>query len=90
MKWRSVLIAAAAAAAVLLPEVAVAQTSEATAPGPQTAVDRRAAQLAELLTGRISYWDFFDPYFQTAVPEPQFKAFSASLIAQWGQPIAVD
>src|SRR3546814_5088450 len=45
--------------------------------------------LVELLTARIPFADYFDPSFQTAIPEAQFKAITASLIAQYGQPLSV-
>jgi hypothetical protein len=74
----------------LSPATTVAQTAATTTPPAQTAFDRRAAQLVDLFGGRIAYSDYFDPYFQTAVPEPQFEAFSAGLIAQYGNPVAID
>src|SRR3546814_8483663 len=43
-----------------------------------------------LFGGRIAYSAYFDPHFQAAVSEAQFDAFRASLIAQHGQPVAVD
>ncbi len=83
----------AIAAAIMLgaPSPALAiQSPEAATPVVQTAFDKRAAQLVDLFAGKITFADYFDPSFQAAVPEPQFKAFSASLIAQYGQPVAVD
>lgn len=87
-KWRSGVISAAMLA-VLSSQLAVAQTPDSAAPNEQTAFDRRAAQLADLFAGKIAYSNYFDPHFQTAVPEPQFNAFKAGLIAQYGQPVAV-
>lgn len=55
-----------------------------------SAFDRCAAQLVDLLTGRIAFADYFDLGFQTAVPEAQFQAITASLVAQYGQPLAID
>lgn len=69
--------------------VTAAQSPESTAPAA-TAFDARAAQLANLLAGKIAYADFFAPSFQQAVPEAQFKAITANLIAQYGQPVAVE
>ena len=83
-------IAAAALAALLPPQIVAAQAPETTGSTTQGAFDRRAEQLVELFAGKIAYADYFDPYFQTAVPEPQFNAFRAGLIAQYGQPLAVD
>lgn len=55
-----------------------------------TAFERRAAQLVALLNGEIAFADYFDPAFQAALPEAQFKATTAGLIAQYGRPIAVE
>ena len=87
--FRSGAIAAAMLAA-LPPATAIAQTAATSAPTAQTAFDRRAAQLVDLFKGSIAYADYFDPHFQTAVPEPQFRTFSAGLIAQYGDPVAID
>lgn len=81
---------AAAMLAAFLPVTAIAQTAAIAAPTTQTAFDRRAAQLVDLFGGKIAYADYFDPHFQTAVPEPQFKTFIAGLIAQYGNPVAID
>lgn len=88
-RFRSGAIAAGMLAASS-PAIAIAQTAATTAPAAQTAFDRRAAQLVDLFAGSIAYADYFDPHFQTAVPEPQFKSFSAGLIAQYGKPVAID
>jgi beta-lactamase class A len=69
---------------------AVAQQAPEAAAAADTAFDRRAAQLVNLLAGRVAFADYFDPSFQAALPEAQFKAINASLIAQYGQPVAVD
>jgi beta-lactamase class A len=74
----------------LLPHLAVAQPQASIATKAQTAFDRRAAQLVDLFSGKIAYSEYFDPHFQTTVREPQFDAFQAGLIAQYGQPVAVD
>ena len=87
--FRSGAIAAAMLAASS-PAIAMAQTAATTASAAQTSFERRAAQLVDLFAGSIAYADYFDPYFQTAVPEPQFKSFSAGLIAQFGKPVAID
>ncbi|RYD43373.1 MAG: hypothetical protein EOP63_09855, partial [Sphingomonadales bacterium] len=81
---------AAAMFATLLPNLAMAQTPAASVPAAETALDRRAAQLVDLFAGKIPYSEYFDPHFQTAVPEIQFKAFSDGLIAQYGEPVAID
>src|SRR3546814_12896470 len=84
------LIAALCAAAMALPaSTAYAVQSPEIAAATDTAFDRRAAQLVELLTARIPFADYFDPSFQTAIPEAQFKAITASLIAQYGPPLSV-
>ncbi|SEH18517.1 Beta-lactamase class A [Sphingopyxis sp. YR583] len=81
---------AAAMLAALLPQSAVAQEIEGSTSVAQTAFDRRAVQLVDLFAGRIAYSDYFDPHFQTAVPEAQFGAFSAGLVAQYGKPVGID
>ncbi|UNU42778.1 hypothetical protein EAO27_08760 [Sphingopyxis sp. YF1] len=85
-----VLLAALLAVSTLTPALpAAAQPPEANAPAP-TAFERRAAQLVDLLAGRIAYADYFDASFQTAVPKAKFDAITASLIAQYGQPLSLD
>lgn len=71
------------------PLAARAQSPE-TAATQAAAFDRRAAQLVDLLAGRVVYADFFDPSFQAAIPEAQFNAINASLITQYGQPLSID
>lgn len=80
---------AAAMLATLAPQFAIAQAPDTLAPAPQTALDRRAAQLVDLFDGKITYSAFFDPHFQSAVPEAQFDAFKKGLVAQYGAPVAV-
>ena len=88
-RFRSGAIAAAMLAASS-PAIAIAQTAATAAPAAQTAFDRRAAELVDLFAGSIAYANYFDPHFQTAVPEPQFNYFRAGLIAQYGKPVAID
>ena len=83
-------VVAAAVLSIIAPQALAAQPAETEAPAAQTALDRRAQQLVDLFGGKIAFTDYFDPHFQTAVPEPQFKAFSTGLIAQYGRAIAVD
>lgn len=71
------------------PAVAI-QSSEIAAPAAETGFDMRSAQLVDLLAGRLAFTSYFDPSFQAAIPEAQFKTISASLIAQYGQPVAVE
>ncbi|HWW58769.1 MAG TPA: serine hydrolase [Sphingopyxis sp.] len=85
------LLASAAIAAMIIvgtPSTAIA--FQPAASPSQTALDRRVAQLIDVFSGKIAFADFFDPAFQAAVPEAQFKAFSAGIVAQYGQPVAVD
>lgn len=83
------LLCAALLGAALPISGATAQSREATTPAPTTtAFDRRAAQLVDLLGGKIAFADYFDPSFQAAIPEAQFQAITASLIAQYGRPVA--
>src|SRR3546814_18860063 len=80
------LIAALCAAAMALPaSTAYAVQSPEIAAATVTAFDRRAAQLVDLLTARIPFADYFDPSFQTAIPEAQLNAITASLLAQYAQ-----
>lgn len=85
------LFASLLTAAMILPASAALaqQTPEATV-AADTAFDRRAAQLVDLLAGRIAFADYFDPSFQAAVPEAQFKTITASLVAQYGTPVTID
>jgi beta-lactamase class A len=83
-------ILAAAMLATLSPQAAAAQASDTSDSSAQTAFDRRAAQLVNLFDGTIVYSTYFDPHFQAAVSETQFDAFRAGLIAQYGQPVAID
>ncbi len=83
-------LAVAMLAAALPVSSALARSAETTAPAPATAFDRRAAQLVDLLAGKIAFADYFDPSFQRAIPEAQFKTFIAGLIAQYGKPVAID
>lgn len=75
------LFAAAPALAHQSPEMAAAA---------DTAFARRADQLVDLIAGRIAFADYFDAGFQKALPEAQFRAVTANLIAQYGAPVAVD
>ena len=85
------LFTALCAAAMTMPAApAHAIQSPEMAAASNTAFDRRAAQLVDLLTARIAFADYFDPSFQTAIPEAQFKAINTSLVAQYGQPLSVD
>ena len=76
--------------ALSLPAAPVAAQSPEMQAATTTGFDRRAAQLVELLNGEVAFADYFDPTFQAALPEAQFKAMTASLIAQYGKPIAVE
>ena len=72
-----------------LPTAIVAQSLETATP-TTTAFEQRAAELVAVLDGKIAFADYFDPRFQAALPETQFRAMTASLIAQHGKPIAVE
>lgn len=88
------LPASAAIAAMIAlgtPSAALAfQSPGTTSSSSQAAFDRRAAELVGLFTGKIAFTGYFDPSFQAAVPEAQFKAFTAGLIAQYGRVVAVE
>lgn len=87
---RPLFAALCAAVVALSPSMAHAVQPPETAAAADTAFDRRAAQLVELLAGRIAYADYFAASFQAAVPRAQFDTITASLIAQYGTPVAVD
>jgi len=87
---KTVLATLLAAAMLVSGPAAAAQQTPETAATATTAFDRRAAQLVDLLTGKIAFGDYFDASFQAVLPEAQFKAVNASLVAQYGQPVAVD
>lgn len=87
---KPVLTALLAATLVLPAPAALARQAPEAAAQTATAFDHRAAQLVDLLAGRIAFADYFDPSFQAALPEAQFKAITASLIAQYGAPLAVE
>src|SRR3990167_3128082 len=76
--------------AALSPVTIMGQSPAVEAPVAQKAFDRRAAELVDLFAGKIAYSDYFDSHFQSAVSEPQFDTFRASLIAQYGKPLAID
>ncbi|MBK6414206.1 serine hydrolase [Sphingopyxis sp.] len=76
--------------AFLLPAPIAAAQSPETQAESATGFERRAAQLVEVLTGEIAFADYFDPGFQAELPEAQFKAMTASIIAQYGKPIATE
>src|SRR3546814_19928213 len=66
---------------------ALAQQPPATvAPAAATPFDTRAAQLVDLMTGKLAFADYFAPAFQHAVPEAQFKTITPNLVAPYGQP----
>lgn len=83
-------VLAALLLAVSLPTGSVAAQSPEMQAAATTDFDRRAAQLVDLLNDEVAFADYFDPTFQAALPEAQFKAMTASLIAQYGKPIAVE
>lgn len=85
-----VSIVLAAAIGFGAPSAAHAVQPSEVAPTGATAFDKRASQLVDLLGGKIAYADYFAPSFQQALPEAQFKAMTASLIAQYGKPLAVE
>lgn len=83
------LIAAWLVAAMTVQTPAAAQVPDAPAPQAATAFDRRAGQLVDLLTDKLAYADYIAPSFQAVLPEEQFKAVTANLIAQYGQPLQI-
>lgn len=89
---KCLLMPALLAAATLsgAPSAAHAIQPPEVVPAQGRAFERRAAELVDLLTGKIAYLDYFDAAFQKAVPKEKFDAITASLIAQYGQPISVE
>lgn len=89
-RWWSGRVAAITLAA-LSPQLAAAvQAPETAAPASQTAFDRRAAQLVDLLSGKTAFAEYFDADFQAEIPAPRFDEITAGLIAQYGLPVAVE
>lgn len=80
---------AAALVAGLLPVPVFSQTSENPA-ATETAFDRRAIQLVDVINGNIAFGEYFASSFQSAVPEAQFNAMSAGIRAQYGRALAVE
>ncbi len=76
--------------ALVFPGGAAAAQSPEMQAAAASPFEQRAAQLVDMLNGSVAFADYFDPTFQAALPEAQFKAMTASLIAQYGKPIAVD
>lgn len=89
---KCLLMPALLAAATLsgAPSAAHAIQPPEVVPAQGRAFERRAAELVDLLTGKIAYPDYFDAAFRKAVPKEKFDAITASLIAQYGQPISVE
>ena len=86
------LVSAAIAATIAFgtPSVALALQPPASTPATDGAFGTRAAQLVDLMNGKLVFTAYFDPSFQSAVPEPQFKAFAAGLVAQYGRAVAIE
>ena len=68
---------------------ATASTAAAAEEAPATPLDLRINQLVDVLKGDIKPEDYFDDSFLAAVPAAQFSSILKSMIAQYGQPIAV-
>ncbi len=91
MMMKTILQSACLAAAALTmgPSSHASQAADTSATG-ESAFDRRAMQLVDLIAGRYPYADFFAPSFQAVVPAAQFNAISNSLTTQYGDPVAVE
>lgn len=87
---RAVMVAAAWIALMTAPLPAAAQTAETATAATSSSFDRRAAELPDVINGNIDFSGYFAPSFQAAVPEAQFKALSAGLIAQYGRAVGVE
>ncbi|MFC4292351.1 serine hydrolase [Sphingorhabdus arenilitoris] len=68
-----------------------APKSESTAAGKteSAALDIRIPQLSSVLKGEYKPEDYFTEQFLAAVPQAQLAQLSASIIAQYGQPLTV-
>ncbi|WP_168452841.1 serine hydrolase [Sphingopyxis microcysteis] len=86
---RKAVLLASALGLTLPAGQSLAQSPEMQA-AADSAFERRAAQLVDVLGGAVAFADYFDQTFQSALPEAQFRAMTASLIAQYGKPIAVE
>lgn len=89
MRMNGLIACALAMLLVAPPAAAQALTAPTSAPAPAT-LNERAAQLPALIRGDINFAAFFTPEFLAAVPPEQLKAINSSLIAQHGDPQAVD
>jgi beta-lactamase class A len=85
MAAKGLIAVAAGLVAGMLPLSTAAQTPGTPIPAAQSAFDRRAAQLSDVINGNIAFDTYFAPHFQAEVPEAQFKALVASLNAQYGR-----
>jgi beta-lactamase class A len=84
------LFAALAATAPLsLAQPVAAREPAKDAAKPAPTIDRRIGQLVPLIKGEITPESYFSPTFLAAVPSAQFKAISASITAQYGQPTRI-
>ena len=86
-KWQN-MVAAACLALAVCPAV-LAQPAES-ATSTATAFDERAAQLADVINGNIAFSDYFAPSFRAAIPQSQFEAMTAGLLAQYGRAVIVE
>lgn len=80
-------LAAMAPLSLAQPVAAREPTKDAAKPAPT--IDRRIDQLVPLIKGEITPESFFSPTFLAALPSAQFKAISASITAQYGQPTRI-
>lgn len=83
----SAALAAMAPLSLAQPVAAREPAKDAAKPAPT--IDRRIGQLVPLIKGEITPESFFSPTFLAAVPSAQFKAISASITAQYGQPTRI-
>jgi len=68
---------------------ATASTAPAAEEVSATPLDLRISQLVDVVKGNIKPEDYFDDSFLAAVPAAQFSAILKSMIARYGQPLAV-
>lgn len=76
--------------ALSLPGVASAQTPPAATVAANPALSARVDELVALIAGRGDFESYFTPAFHAALPKSKWDAVVASMVAQMGQPLAID
>lgn len=90
MATKALIAVAAGLIVAMLPLSTSAQSQEASVPAAESAFDRRAAQLVDVINGNIAFDAYFAPQFQVAVPEAQFRTMASGIATQYGRAVAVE